>query len=104
MKVQHARTVRRHGAWPGELGKLPTNPGAFSRYHEIVAIGHAVAQEAALVDIEPVPLRLHAHIPRFRLRVEKETMIRRHDHLMEAVLFELVDGKTNMLERPLNDA
>src|SRR6266404_2658120 len=54
--------------------------------------------------LEPVPLRLHAHIPSFRMRIEKEAMIGRNDHLMEAVLCELVDGKANMLERPLNGA
>src|SRR5258707_13156876 len=101
MKVQHAGTVRRHSAWPGELGKLAANPGAFSRHHATVAIGHAIAQEAALVNIEPVALGFHAYISSFRMRVEKEPMIRCNNHLIEALLFELMDSKADMLDRPL---
>ena len=104
MKVQYARTVRCHGAWPGELGKLPANPGPFCRDHETVAIGHAIAQEAAIVDGQPVALGLLAHIPRVRVRVEKEAVIRGNDHLMEAVLGELVDSKADLLERAMNGA
>src|SRR2546430_8863821 len=102
MEVQQTRAIRRHGARPSKLGEVTPNANPFSRHRKAMAIGSPISQQAALVHVDPVPRWLDTYIAGFGLHIQRKTMIGGNHHLMEPLLFELVNREADALERLVN--